>query len=379
MNQSRKILVAMSGGVDSSAAALLLRQQGYDVVGVAMQVWDYRNHSHNSARATCCAPADFDDARRISELGDFPFYVFDFEGSFDREVISPFVTAYQAGLTPNPCIECNRKIKFRELYRRAAMLGIDAVATGHYAQIKAVSEDELGLFTGRDLTKDQSYFLFMLTQEELGRTLFPVGGMHKREVRELLASEGAVIAEKDESQDICFVTGSVGDFVERYSGKKSVGGNIVSSQGEVLGHHGGVHNFTVGQRRGLGVAAANPLYVLQIDADSQLVTVGEKDELDTAEFFVHSLSSTRRDIFPESGEKEFCVKVRYRQQALPCLVSFVDDDLLKVRFTGELTAICPGQLAVFYSPDTDTDGDREVFGGGTIARNFAGNSTGVGR
>lgn len=366
MNRDNSVLVAMSGGVDSSAAALLLQDEGKEVVGVSMQVWDYRNHGGNSAKATCCSPADFDDARQIADRADFPFYVFDFEGSFFENVISPFVDSYTQGNTPNPCLECNRKIKFKELRRRAATLGIQKVATGHYAQVKELENGEVGLFTGKDLNKDQSYFLYAMTQDELKNTLFPVGSMEKSDVREFLRKKNYTIAEKGESQDICFVTGAVADFVEKISKRKMQSGDIVNRKGEVLGKHSGIHNYTVGQRKGLGISHDNPLYVVKIDALKNEVVVGEKDELEQNGFIVIDAHWISR-LDPACTGMTVLVKMRYRHPGVPCRIINLEDDRMQLEFVDEWSVVSPGQAAVFYSIDLDAEGDRQVLGGGTIS------------
>ncbi len=366
----RSVVVAMSGGVDSCASALMLIDQGYDVVGISMQVWDYRNNNGNAAKATCCAPADFDDARKVAEYYEFPYYVFDFEDSFEESVIKPFVESYVRGLTPNPCLECNRKVKFRELRRRASALGIDVVATGHYAQIKPLADGSYALFTGKDEAKDQSYFLYAMTQRDLGRTLFPVGALKKAEVRDYLGQHGLSVASKAESQDICFVSGAVGDFVRKMSGK-SVPGEIRAAGGELVGKHQGVHNFTVGQRKGLGVSAKNPLYVLNIDAETATVTVGEKHQLEKSEFTVGGVNWVSGKM--PDGPLEANVKLRYRHAGVRCriepLAPAADGATrARIHFTEEWSAVSPGQAAVFYCPDADDEGDFQVLGGGIIEK-----------
>lgn len=366
-NLNERVVVAMSGGVDSAAAALLLREEGYDVVGISMQVWDYRRNGGNSKRATCCAPADFEDAREVSRHGDFPYYVFDFEDSFEEAVINPFIRSYLKGETPNPCVECNRKVKFKELRKRAKTLGAKYVATGHYAQIKDVAGGRLGLFTSTDNRKDQSYFLFAITQEELRETIFPVGNMTKPEVREYLRQKGVMtVAEKSESQDICFVTSSVPEFIEKKTGEKPRSGNILNEQGELLGEHSGIHHFTVGQRKGIMGGAKHPLYVLRIEPDSDEIIVGPEDSLERTEFSVKGINWIRGEAPTKPFES--IVKLRYRNRGVRCKVNPISATEANLSFLGEWTAVSPGQAAVFYSLEPDATGHVEVFGGGAISR-----------
>jgi len=368
---AEKIVVAMSGGVDSTAAALMLKSQGYDVVGISMQVWDYRNNG-NSSRATCCAPADFEDAREAADQAGFPYYVFDFEDSFEQAVINPFVESYLKGLTPNPCLECNRKVKFKELRKRASGLGATVVATGHYAQIKKKDDGSLALFTGKDQDKDQSYFLYAMGQDELSHTMFPVGGRTKPEVRQYLRTNGLEAAEKAESQDICFVANSVPEFIEKTRGKTVSSGEIVTSSGDVLGKHEGVHNYTIGQRRGIGVGNPNgeqnpnPLYVLDIDSTNSSVTVGPKEDLKKSGFRVKNVNwvSGKVPTSPVIAD----IKMRYRHKGVRSEITPSGQKIADVKFIDGWDTVSPGQAAVFYALEPDAEGDLEVLGGGTITR-----------
>ena len=373
MSIKEKIVVAMSGGVDSCAAALMLHEQGHDVIGISMQVWDYRKNGGNSSRATCCAPSDFDDARIIAEKADFPFYVFDFEDSFRDAVISPFVNSYLNGLTPNPCLNCNRYVKFKQLRNRAKALGANRVATGHYAQIKE-KDDRLALYTSVDDRKDQTYFLYAMSQKDLAQTLFPIGDMKKPDVRKYLADKGFEQASKPESQDICFVSGNVGSFIEKNSEVKNETGKIVNSSGEQLGEHSGVYNYTVGQRRGLGISNPSPLYVLNIDSSSKEVRVGEKKELERKDFRI-------KDVNWISGVKpsepvEALIKLRYRHDGILCKIHPQDSDATGansaettyIEFLDSWSTVSPGQAAVFYRNELEADGSREILGGGIIVK-----------
>ena len=359
-DEKMKVLVAMSGGVDSSLAACLLAAEGHDCIGVSMQVWDYRRDGGSASKATCCAPSDFCDARMVADRIGIPFYVFDFEEDFRREVIDPFVAAYEEGRTPNPCIACNRKVKFAALRARAASMGITHVATGHYARIEA-RPDGLHLLRGMDRNKDQSYFLYALTREELARTLFPLGGMSKDEVRTRARAAGLPTADKPESQDICFVSGSVRDFVERIGGSPQVPGQIVDAAGTVLGAHEGVSGFTVGQRRGIGVGGRGaPLYVTAIEADTNTVVVGERGDLERESFEVCDLNWVAPATFA-GKEFEALVQVRSRHGGTRVRVSVREGNRAKVRFCDAWVPVAPGQAAVFYDLDNE-----EVLGGGTI-------------
>lgn len=361
------VVVAMSGGVDSSVAAYLLSKQGLPLVGVSMQVWDYKQNSAENSRATCCSPADFCDARRVAAALDIPYYVVDFESTFQREVIQRFVDTYKQGLTPNPCIDCNSKVKFRELRERARSFGCSHIATGHYARIRK-SEEGYHLLRGRDLEKDQSYFLYTCLQEELGQTLFPVGEYTKPEIRELAREAGLVTAEKPESQDICFVAGSVQDFVAKIGGRKPRG-SFVTKDGAKVGEHDGIHRYTVGQRRGLNLGGnAEPLYVVEIDVAQDRVIVGPKEDLKRESFMVsemHWVSPRwRREILEGTGdaEREVTVQVRSRHRGVRAKVRVLSQDRCLVSWNDDWAAVSPGQAAVMYDVHNE-----ELLAGGRIA------------
>ena len=367
-SQPRSVVVAMSGGVDSSVAAYLLSKSGSQLVGVSMQVWDYKKNSAENSRATCCSPADFCDARRVAASLNIPYYVVDFEATFEREVIQRFVDTYKSGQTPNPCIDCNSKVKFRELRERAKGFGCSHVATGHYARIRQ-SADGYHLLRGRDVEKDQSYFLYTCRQEELGETLFPVGDFTKPEIRELAREAGLVTADKPESQDICFVAGSTHDFVATIGGRRPRG-SFITKDGTKVGEHDGIHRFTVGQRRGLNLGGhAEPLYVVDIDPAQDRVIVGPKEDLKRESFPVREMHlvspALRRRVAEMRSPFEFdaVVQVRSRHRGVKAIVRMLSDTEATVLWRDDWAAVSPGQAAVMYDLENE-----ELLAGGRISR-----------
>jgi tRNA-uridine 2-sulfurtransferase len=359
---SARVLVAMSGGVDSSVAAAILRERGYDVIGVAMRLAPDAPAGAGRRRGTCCSHDDFEDARRVAERLDFPFYVVDLRADFAGRVIANFVEEYLSGRTPNPCVMCNREIKFDRLWTRARALNADFIATGHYARIRRDRSDRFHLERAIDATKDQSYFLFSLGQSELARTLFPLGAMTKTDVRARARALGLANADKPESQEICFVPdGAYARFVERNADPARIrGGRVIDRAGQTLTYHRGVHNFTVGQRRGLGVATGKPLYVSQISADNGDVIAGSRDELTAAGLVARSVTLVDPQT-ANAGEMAVEVKIRYRHPPIPATVLMTDKCSAEVRFGRGGPAVTPGQACVFYRGD-------EVIGGGFIER-----------
>lgn len=365
MTEAERVLVAMSGGVDSSVAALLLREAGKDVLGVSMQVWDYAQNGGAKSRASCCSPDDFCDARRVAHKLGVPYYVFDFENRFREEVIDPFVEAYNNGLTPNPCVECNSRIKFGELRKRAKALGASAVATGHYARIEK-REDGYHLLRSKDLDKDQTYFLYRLTQQELATTLFPIGQYKKDEVRDLARQAGLVTADKAESQDICFVSGSVQDFVSKIGSRKSGAGTITLKDGQTIGSHDGVRNFTVGQRKGLGIGGTTePLYVLKLDAKENKVVVGAKADLEQSGFRAVDCSWVAPCVISKGSQLPLrlnaIAQLRHRHSGVRVQLEIDCREQARAYFESEWGVVSPGQAVVFYDLS-----NVEVLGGGTI-------------
>jgi tRNA-uridine 2-sulfurtransferase len=342
------IAVAMSGGVDSSAAAFLLKEKGEEIIGLSMQLW------RDNGR--CCSLDDLWDARRVATQLGIPYYVLNLEKDFEKTVVAPFVATYLRGETPSPCILCNNYVKFHHLVDRAAGIGADRVATGHYARVRY--DETLGrwlLLRGKDRKKDQAYFLFGLTQEQLSKTLFPLGDLSKLEVREIARRAGLPTSEKAESQEICFVEGrSYADFVEKYAGiQPEATGEIVTENGDVVGRHSGIHKYTVGQRKGL-VATGNPQYVVRIEAEANRVVIGNdplKSRFTVRDYNWIAIEQLREPIRCE-------VQIRNRFEPKPATVSPIDGDVV-VEFDEPQRAITPGQGAVFYWDDV-------VVGGGWI-------------
>jgi tRNA-specific 2-thiouridylase len=348
-----RVVVAMSGGVDSSAAAALLKEQGHEVIGITLRVWSYEG----AARCgSCCSPDDIDDARAVADALGIPFYVANVEELFRREVVQPFVREYVEGRTPIPCVACNQRVKFDFLLQRARSLG-GKLATGHYAKVVEAG-GRFALERARDRQKDQSYFLFTLGQDELKDLLFPVGELTKAEVREVARRHRLPTSAKPESMEICFVPdGDYAGFVERVAGPQPPG-EIVDGEGRRLGEPQGVHRFTVGQRRGLNVASDRPLYVQRLDAQARQVVVGPAAEVERARFRV--LRPRWVSAEAPAPDRELEVKVRHRHAGAAARVARATAEELEVELRSPARAIAPGQAAVFY------EGER-VLGGGWIA------------
>ncbi len=350
-----RIVVAMSGGVDSSVAAALLAEQGHEVIGLSMQLYDQRG---DQTFGSCCTLDDLYDARRVADAIGIPHYILNFERQFQDTVISNFVREYAAGRTPLPCAHCNSDLKFSTLLDRARGLGAEQVATGHYARVEQSADGRWLLKRSADPAKDQSYFLFTLTQAQLARASFPVGALTKPEVREQARRLGLKVAEKPDSQEICFVPdGDYASFVARQEPAVARVGAIVDERGEVLGTHGGVHRFTVGQRKGLGVSGPAPLYVLKIEAESGQVTVGPRAALDQTALTASGVNWVALDAPP--GWLSVSAQIRHRHLPAPGRVRALDGDRAEFVFDDPQPAITPGQAVVFY------DGDL-VAGGGWI-------------
>jgi tRNA-specific 2-thiouridylase len=349
-----RIVVAMSGGVDSSVAAAIVKQQGHDVVGVSMQLYDQREGAE--AFGSCCTIDDLHDARRVAAAIEIPHYILNLERQFEETVVQNFVGEYAAGRTPLPCAHCNSDLKFSTLLDRAVGFDASMVATGHYAQVQHRSDGRWLLRRGADLEKDQSYFLFSLTQTQLAAAMFPVGNLSKDEVRATAHALELRVADKPDSQDLCFVpSGDHAAFVERRAPEVANDGQIVDVDGRQIGSHRGIHRFTVGQRKGLGISASVPLYVLRLEPTSSTVVVGERAALDRA-----TLTAAQVNWVSMSAPTHWTrvnAQIRHRHLAAPARVRALDKSRAELVFDDPQAAIAPGQAAVFY------DGDIVVGGG----------------
>ncbi len=355
-DKNKRVVIAMSGGVDSSVSAALLKEQGYEVVGVSLQLYDPIPKEPGCRSKTCCSLDDVLDAGRVAMKLGIDFEVIDMRAEFKQLVVDYFIAEYAAGRTPNPCIRCNELIKFDLLLQKAKELGADLLATGHYARIEADDAGQQRLLTGRDPAKDQSYFLFTLSQEQLQQVLFPVGQLEKSQVRQLAEKFALPVAQKHESQEICFIPDN--DYVKflENHGIAQNPGEIVTRDGSVIGHHAGLHRHTIGQRRGLGIAWPHPLHVTAIDTEKNILVVGGYEELSSTSLTAAQANWSEKPSVPEF--RATC-RIRYRHLPAPCRVVILEENRFEVQFDVPQTSVTPGQAAVLYAGDY-------VLGGGWI-------------
>ncbi|MFK0684134.1 tRNA 2-thiouridine(34) synthase MnmA [Ochrobactrum sp. BD67] len=362
--EDTRVVVAMSGGVDSSVVAGILKREGYDVVGVTLQLYDHGAAVHRAG--SCCAGQDIEDARRVSESLGIPHYVLDYEARFREAVIDPFANSYVSGETPIPCVSCNQTVKFADLLQTARDLGADALATGHYIRSRANGAHR-ALYRPVDTDRDQSYFLFATTQEQIDYLRFPLGHLPKAQVREIAEEMGLTVAKKQDSQDICFVPqGKYSDIISKLKPEAANPGDIVHIDGRTLGRHDGIVHYTVGQRRGIGVATGEPLYVVHLDAANARVIVGPREALETHKVFLRDinwLGDAPINDLPEAGMEVFA-KVRSTRPPRPAVLRHADGQTWVELVDGE-SGIAPGQACVLYSDESNT---ARVFGGGFIGR-----------
>lgn len=357
-HENETVVVGMSGGVDSSVAAYLLKEQGYNVIGITMQIWQQENADIIEDNGGCCGLSAVYDAKRVCDMLSIPHYVLNFRDIFKNTVIDNFISEYLQGRTPNPCIICNRYVKWEALLNRSLELGADYIATGHYARIEKLGNGRYAIKKSATTKKDQTYALYNLTQDQLAHTLFPIGEYEKEDIRKIAEEIGLIVAHKKDSQDICFIPDNdYGKYLEESGNVMPKPGKFVDREGNVLGTHKGIHHYTIGQRKGLGISAATPLYVCDIDIEKNQVVLSKNEDVFTDHLYCENINYMGTSKFDDG--QIVSAKIRYSAKEELCKIKLISEDKIKCEFVNPVRAVTPGQSVVFYEEDT-------VLGGGII-------------